>query len=354
MKMRKLSYFVIASILGLFVITACDDGPEGPELSQSPTPPEITAPSSGESYVLEEANSEEELMTLEWNEANYGFSAPIGYRVEMSAAGTDFGSITHFGTMRGVTEFSPLVGDMNASLISAGAPPGQENDMEIRVRSALTGTDNIYSESIVLTFTPYDADLVVAEIYMPGNYQSASGYGNDWTPEDAPALTSPDDDGVYEGYVYFHENDNMFKITPERNWDADWGVGADPGTLDPDGGDIPVEDAGYYRFVVDIENLEYETTATEWGLIGEAVGGWGDDDDVMMTYDIDEKVWSVTTDLSAGLLKFRANGSWDLNYGDDGADGTLQLDGDDITVPESGNFTVTLDLSSYPYTYSID
>jgi hypothetical protein len=43
---------------------------------------------------------------------------------------------------------------------------------------------------------------------------------------------------------------------------------------------------------------------------------------------------------------------WDLNFGDTGANGSLEFNGDNIKVP-SGNYTITLDLSSprnYKYT----
>jgi uncharacterized protein involved in high-affinity Fe2+ transport len=44
---------------------------------------------------------------------------------------------------------------------------------------------------------------------------------------------------------------------------------------------------------------------------------------------------------------------WDLNFGDTGANGSLEFNGDNIKVPSAGNYTITLDLSSprnYKYT----
>jgi len=83
-----------------------------------------------------------------------------------------------------------------------------------------------------------------------------------------------------------------------------------------------------------------------------------------MTYDADNKVWTITLDLSAGVdpdeteknlrFKFRANDAWDLNLGAGEEDNSLSFGGGDFDVPETGNYTITLDLSNpRMYTYSL-
>ncbi|MDZ7806683.1 MAG: SusF/SusE family outer membrane protein [Gracilimonas sp.] len=105
---------------------------------------------------------------------------------------------------------------------------------------------------------------------------------------------------------------------------------------------------------VDINDLTYSITNTTWGLIGSATPDeWNSDQD--MTYDPVEKVWTITLTLTAGEIKFRANNAWDLNYGDDEGDGFLEENSDtNIQVASGGNYTVTLDLSDYPYSYSLE
>ena len=73
-----------------------------------------------------------------------------------------------------------------------------------------------------------------------------------------------------------------------------------------------------------------------------------------MAYQSDLGVWTATLDLTAEEIKFRANDGWDLNYGDEGADGTLEAGAANIAVPEAGTDLITLDLSGYPYTYSLE
>jgi len=54
-------------------------------------------------------------------------------------------------------------------------------------------------------------------------------------------------------------------------------------------------------------------------------------------------------------MKFRANHSWDFNYGSDLADGTLSPGGANIPVSLAADYAITLDLS-HPnaYTYSVN
>ena len=48
--------------------------------------------------------------------------------------------------------------------------------------------------------------------------------------------------------------------------------------------------------------------------------------------------------LNAGEIKFRLNDAWDTNYGDDGADGTLEAGGANIAVI-AGVYNITLNFS---------
>jgi hypothetical protein len=72
-----------------------------------------------------------------------------------------------------------------------------------------------------------------------------------------------------------------------------------------------------------------------------------------MTYNAGTKLWTVTTNCVAGEFKFRANSDWGINFGDTGADLTLEYDGANIAVGTAGSRTITLDLrvpGNYTYT----
>lgn len=312
--------------------------------------PVLTSHSGGESFVLNEEEADEELFTLSWEAPDFGFQAAVTYFIEMDPEGTDFDdAITFVETNQ--TSVSMTVGQVNTRLVSAGIATGVESEISMRIRAHVNpSVEDRISETFMLAFTPYEVVIDFPEIYVPGGYQGASGYTNDWSPADAPALTSPEDNDRYEGYVFFANDGSEYKFTAERNWDdGDWGGSA--GSLEPGGPNLSMEEAGYYRINVDLNDLTYTTLQTTWGVIGDATGSWDADQD--MEYDIEDQVWRITLDLSAGEMKFRANNDWDLNYGDNVGNGNLQAGGDNIPVDEAGNYTVELDLSGFPYTYTL-
>lgn len=177
-------------------------------------------------------------------------------------------------------------------------------------------------------------------LYVPGGHQG-------WSPATAPTLYSRNLNFIYDGYVYFSTAGTEFKFTSKPGWDGiNYGNGGD-GTLSTDGGagNLTVSEPGYYKLTADLSGspYKYSTVKTEWGLIGNATtGGW--DASTPMSFDPATGLWSVTTSLSAGEMKFRANNGWDINLG--GALSNLGYGGDNIPISEAGAYKITLDLSN--------
>ncbi|WP_340102598.1 SusE domain-containing protein [Rhodohalobacter sp. 8-1] len=353
--MKKLILSTIA-LFGLLVFNSCEDS-VGPNVSTDmESSPVLTSHEGGESFELSEENANEVLLNLAWEAPDFGFPAAITYFVEMDPEGTNFEDpSTLIETNQ--SSVSMTVGEVNSRLIAAGVPSGVESEINMRIRAHINDdVEDRISETFVLAFTPYTVEIDFPKIYVPGGYQSASGYTADWSPADAPPLTSVEEDDRYEGYVYFANDGSEYKFTAERNWDdGDWGGSA--GSLEPGGSNLVIDQAGYYKINVDLNDLTFTTLRTQWGMIGAATPvGWEPaGDDVQMDYNPAEKVWTVTTDLTAGEFKFRANNTWnDIDYGDDGGNGTLDQGGANISVEEAGNYTVTLDLSTVPYSYTLE
>lgn len=184
------------------------------------------------------------------------------------------------------------------------------------------------------------------EVYVPGNFVG-------WSPASAPSISSPLEDNTYEGYLFFEEAGTEFKITLERSFANNFGDNDADGTLDPNGDNIEVPEAGYYRLAVNLNDFTYTLEKTDWGLIGSATaGGWDADED--MTYDPVDSSWVIETTLTAGEIKFRANDDWAINYGDDAGDAILELDGENIKIESNGNYRIRLYLDKPDYTYSIE
>jgi hypothetical protein len=184
-------------------------------------------------------------------------------------------------------------------------------------------------------------------IYVPGAH-------NSWDPANtSTVLASVGSNDQYEGYLWFGSDNNQFKFTEGPNWDVNWGDNGADGTLDAGGDNIVAGTAGYYKLNVDLGTHTYTILKTDWGVIGDATAdGWNSDQN--MTYDPDSGFWSAILELTAGTIKFRANDAWDLNYGDDGANGVLEQNGANIAVPEAGKYMIKLKLGIPDYTYSYE
>ncbi|MCH2081136.1 MAG: RagB/SusD family nutrient uptake outer membrane protein [Saprospiraceae bacterium] len=184
------------------------------------------------------------------------------------------------------------------------------------------------------------------QAYVPGSFVQ-------WNPANAPALTSPNEDDVFEGYIYFEEADQKFIITRQRSFANNFGDDGQDGTLEPNGDQIDVAEPGVYYLNADLTNLTYTLEKVEFGIIGSATAnGW--DSDIDMVYSPEDTAWVYEGLLSAGEMKFRANDDWAINYGDDGADAILELDGGNIIVESTGNYRVKFFTASADYTYSLE
>jgi len=314
------------------------------------TPPALEDVSG--SYVLTEDQAGETFKTFSWSAADFGFPSATSYTLQIAEAGTDFAGAMDLAVTTNTT-YSITVGDLNQKLLTMGAKTNTGTDFEVRVNAWVNDNVQTLSSNIpVMNIQAYKVVIIYPSLYLPGNYQAASGYESDWSPDKAQQIYSLKSNDKYEGYVNMVGSGIMFKFTDLPNWDVNWGDDGADGTLEPNGADIAIPEAGYYRIKADIKALTYSFMKTDWGLIGSATpDGW--DADQNMTYSMDTKTWTITLDLIAGDIKFRANDAWDLNYGDDNFDGSLEEGGANIPIAEDGNYTVTLNLEVAGYEYSV-
>ena len=106
------------------------------------------------------------------------------------------------------------------------------------------------------------------------------------------------------------------------------------------------------QFSVDIDALNSALgTQSDWGLVGNATPNSWDGPDLEM-YETGSNQYAIYADLTAGEMKFRYNEDWGQNYGDNGADGTLEGGGSNIVIPSAGTYYVTMDLNNATYTIS--
>lgn len=170
---------------------------------------------------------------------------------------------------------------------------------------------------------------------------SLPGSMNNWDPATkSNILASIKSDGNYEGYIYLTA-DAQFKIA-DGSWDVNWGS-SDATTL-VSGGDniVPTDGEGCYFISAKPEELTMSMEKRTWSIIGDAVGGWEEANDVFLTWNAEKGILEATVEMAAGGWKFRVNQGWTVNLGDNG-EGALKQDGDNFNIEEAGTYYITFD-----------
>lgn len=337
-------YLLWSLVLGLFAFS-CEDDRDLVTVKLGDAPV-ISAPTAAQSFTITEATLTESFGEVKWSPADFGFTAGVSYTLEMDVAGSNFADAVALATTQG---FSATLSNeqVNGLMISKGLPGGVFTDMQIRVVAKVSDdVTKLYSAPVTLRISPVEAEINYPVLNVPGSYQG-------WNPGlETTVLFSVLQNNSYEGYIFFPEDDAQYKFAL-GSWATNWGDTGANGTLDPDGDNIQQGTTGLYRLNANLNTLTHASVRTDWGLIGDATPtGWDADTDLV--YNPDTRTLSVTIDLEGGKdIKFRANNAWDINLGDTGADNKMEYNGDNIRVPESGNYTVELNLSKAIYTYKL-
>jgi starch-binding outer membrane protein SusE/F len=321
---------------------------------------------SQSSVTLTSANDSTQVITFGWPNANFGFPAAVTYTLQFDVpsdtSGTAaWGKATSVVLGTDVTTYSYLGVDLNSLCNALSMIPGTPDTLLVRIKSAALQDNGsasvippVFTNVVAVIVTPYALDL-----YVPGAYQN-------WNPATAPTIApfSTAFSYVYEGYVYMAPAGlNYFKYTSAPDWvHINYGDGGN-GTMSTNGAaaGLSVPDSGYYEVTANLNALTWTATKTDWGIIGDATpGGWTTD--TKMIFNPTTQLWTVTCQMSAsGSWKFRANGQWVIDFGVDGNGNLAYSDNpiyynaatNNITVPTSGLYTITLNLtSSGHYTYS--
>ncbi len=240
--------------------------------------------------------------------------------------------------------------DLNTLALSVGIGANDTAKMVFRVEAYQDRAT--YTHGVTVTVSPWKAIAVFSHgwpvLWVPGDYQG-------WSPATAPTVAA-EATNIYEGYIYEPAGGTyQFKFTNAQDWNhTNYGDNGG-GTLTTNGAaaGMTLPGAGYYELVCNPVTLTWSYTLTTWGIIGDATpGGWGSD--TQMAYDPAKQVWTVTADMvSTGSFKFRANNAWSIDFGIDAAGHLEYADNpaypyngslNNLTVPSSGNYTITLDL----------
>lgn len=295
---------------------------------------------SAQTIVLNEDNAADQAVTFTWSKPDFGYAAAIKYYLQVSYKDSSFSKIASVG-IGTATSVSYTQEDLNTLLLGAKYTADEGNDVQVRILAQVADSLYVYSNILSVNVTPYVAKRVISypALFVPGDYQG-------WAPasETIAKLYSIESNSKYKGYINLEGDSNPFKITADASWDGtNYGTGG-KGLLSTTGDNLEIDGAGYYLITADIDALTWSYTLENWGIIGDAIGGWDDADEVMFDFDKENQVLTKTVKLVAGGLKFRANHGWDLNIGYDADSKVFGYGKDNYTVTTPGTYLITLDL----------
>lgn len=337
-------YFTII-LLTILSIASCTEIVNDPVIQIGDAPKFIT-PSAGSTFILKEDQAKSELATFIWSEANYGYSAAVSYRLEMDQVGANFANKVTLG-ISNHNLLSVTQEKVNNILLASGIEQAVPVNIEVRVVASISDdVPSLVSAPVRLTVTPFIVEVIYPQLQVPGAHQG-------WDPSNnSTVIYSIKSDGNFEGYMYFASANTEFKYTNGPSWDENYGDTGATGKLVRNGDNIKAGAAGTYRLRVNLNTLTHNFGPANWGVIGSATaGGWDSDQD--LSYDAAKGILTAKLDLKVGEIKFRANDAWDLNFGDDGANGSLEYNGANIAVASAGNYTIEVNLSKAKYTYKV-
>lgn len=271
----------------LFLVTAY---PEAPAV--------ITSPASNDAFVLTFANADNVAMNVTWDDLGLTSGGSTQYTVEADLVGADFANAVLVGTATDTNSLEVLTGDLNAAVLGLGVMPDTATDIEVRIVSETTNANgNVLtriSDAVTVNVTPYN--VVFPYLYFVGD-ATTPGWNNN--NNNTVVFRSQDTPNSYYFTGYF--NGGAFKLLETKGqWQPQWGNNSGSLGVNPGGGSDPgvfsVPAAGYYTltinslaegasFTFESYDASGATTYDRIGLIGQAIGGWGDGDEIDLIQD---------------------------------------------------------------------
>ena len=289
---------------------------------------------SASTLVLDKTQSNTTALTVSWETKDLGVQLAPVYTVEFENIAT--GKSKPLSAER--SPFTLTVKELNEYLVGLGLKTGVATDVRVLVRAALSDQRSLVSTK-TLKVTPYFDEIKASEWGVVG-----SATPNGWNGPDIKMWNSTD--GNLVAYATLSAGEIKFR---KNN---DWGVnlGGSNGTLSSGGSNIAVT-AGTYKITINVSKNTYTIETYSWGIIGSGARGWGDNDDVAMTYEGSTNSWVVKNIALDGEIKFRLNHSWGTNFGADSTDNpATALEGD----IKSGGNNIKVTAGTYNVSFSFD
>lgn len=330
------SAFLLLALIGMGgLLTSCEK--EEVQAMLNPAAAPVVSLSS-QTLVLTKDNADKDALTVSWPKPDYGFAAAASYSILIDKKGGNFSNAAAFAIGNELKKTFKTA-ELNAALLKLGLKAGTAADLDVKVEAVLGPTTTITSNLSSFKATAYLDKLDLSTNW--GVVGSATPGG--WNGPDLPFYKTDKTD-VFVAYVALE--DGEIKFRQDNKWDVNYG--GTNGVASQNGANITVK-KGNYRITFDLAGKKYSVENFSWGIVGSATpSGWAAPD-VPFWYDPSSDQWRAIAVLKDGEIKFRQNEDWAVNFGDNGADGTIEPGGANITV-KAGTYLVTVSFKENKYT----
>ena len=295
--------------------------------------------------IVVTVDNKSEAVTFTWDAADFGVKTQVYYSLDMAKGGK---TVNLFSGVSGTSMNVSLDNINNKAFNDLEIPSGEAGDVTFTLGAKLNVGETFYAAPVAAKVTPTAAEKVYPNVWVIGNYCG-------WAHDASLYLWNFAEDGdVFMGVVDFGAGDEKtggFKITPEGNWNAEFGG---TGTADVDPASIPVVTSGgsdiknfttmrFYHFSLSTTalTLSKNYAFNQVGIIG-LNGDW--ENDIVMEYSKNKQRFYADIDVAAATeMKFRMDADWAVNFGGDIK--ALSNGGDNIPV-EPGQYRVYLDMNN--------
>ncbi|MFY9242421.1 MAG: SusE domain-containing protein [Polaribacter sp.] len=310
--------------------------------------PTITGVSDGDSFVLTLANNDATALTIGWNDPilNSTLNLDIEYILEAALDGTSFATPIELAKVKNMNSVSLTNAKLNTAAIQAGIAVDTTGKLQLRVRAIITDTATGTVLERVATSVTINVTTYLTVLDLSTTWGVVGSAANNWGATPDLPFFKTDVDGVLAAYVNLI--DGEFKFRENNDWANNLGSTSSTGGALTANGDNMTVTAGSYKIVLDLNNMNYTIESFSIGIVGGAYNNWGATPDFMLEYDQYSDVFRGLVTFIDGEWKFRLNNDWGTNWGDTGADGTLELNGANIAIT-AGTYFVTFDMNDLTY-----
>lgn len=323
-------YKILIAFIGVLAVSCNSDDVDNRPVLNDVLVPELTAPATGQNYILDVDKAGEEVAKFTWSAAEYSTAVSVRYTLLIDKKGGDFTNAkTLATTTNGIKEASVLARELNQAAIDLGGQPEVAAMYDVKISSNVSGGFVQVSKGMItITVTPYTGKVPYnfVDWYLVGD-ATVSGWDNNKGNQILFRSGTNANEYIFTGFFkkgYFKAIKNLGNWTPMYG-----GSGGDlvyRGTeSDPDPASFEIPADGYYKFKMDVEKLKYSLVAYDAsaavdyptvGIIGSATSKGWDASTAMVKSTFNGHIWSLgVTSLNDGEMKFRANDAWDVSWG---------------------------------------